>query len=608
LFDDNLMRSLFFAKIVVMAFCALTLFSCNQQKTSGGIAIIHRKDFTTGDNIRDAARQKQIEKYFSRKNPFLQFVGKPYGSYHYALRDSMVALLDLNDVGLMQYSVNLLRKLPDVFHNGQWQMEADYWAAYYNYGWQGGDSAVFMDELKEMLERSIALHNPVWKVRILREMFLISIGRDVTNGMIYARQLEKALDLVTPKQYPDYAECKFNLGMMYLTFNDYLRSEKYFKDIIRQPLMKPIERVFLHSYNNLGLIYRDFYRDYNKSNIWFRHIFDIQKRYGIDENSEVWVAIANGNLGKNDVLTGNYVRGEQLLLKSYAVMSAIPDYEYVFSLGLYLAEDYCFQKRFDKARHFIQVADTCLKKSENSQLINKFSYYLTLSKYYAATHQAEMSMKYVNKALVADADFKRHYDRSRFLLLEQKQGQLEQEIEKEHARTYYRNFVFVAVVSCFIFILCVICLVLYIRQRRAYRALILRNREWASRRQPYDIPVSDKDSIPDFDNMAKTILVYMQSSKCFLNSELSLDTMARDLGINRTYLSNVVNKIDVNFKSFVNKYRIQQAIKILLENPDIAIEEVSVRVGFNNRKSFYNSFIGITGISPVKFRNSKIKM
>ena len=80
MFDDNLMRSLFLAKIVVMAFCALTLFSCNQQKTSGGIAIIHRKDFTTGDKIQDAARQKKIKKYFSRKNPFLQFVGKPYGS------------------------------------------------------------------------------------------------------------------------------------------------------------------------------------------------------------------------------------------------------------------------------------------------------------------------------------------------------------------------------------------------------------------------------------------------------------------------------------------------------------------------------------------------
>jgi hypothetical protein len=48
----------------------------------------------------------------------------PYGRYHYALRDTMRMRYKTPTEECCRRTVRQMKEVPDVFHNGQWEMEA----------------------------------------------------------------------------------------------------------------------------------------------------------------------------------------------------------------------------------------------------------------------------------------------------------------------------------------------------------------------------------------------------------------------------------------------------------------------------------------------------
>jgi YesN/AraC family two-component response regulator len=60
----------------------------------------------------------------------------------------------------------------------------------------------------------------------------------------------------------------------------------------------------------------------------------------------------------------------------------------------------------------------------------------------------------------------------------------------------------------------------------------------------------------------------------------------------------------MNYTSFVNKFRIEEAMAILVDRryQDLRMEEVSDMVGFANRQSFYASFYKIMNMTPREYR------
>ena len=64
-----------------------------------------------------------------------------------------------------------------------------------------------------------------------------------------------------------------------------------------------------------------------------------------------------------------------------------------------------------------------------------------------------------------------------------------------------------------------------------------------------------------------------------------------------------------NFFDFINRYRIEEATR-LLTNPEdkkITILEVLYKVGFNSKSSFNTLFKKYTGITPTEFRNKQAR-
>lgn len=112
------------------------------------------------------------------------------------------------------------------------------------------------------------------------------------------------------------------------------------------------------------------------------------------------------------------------------------------------------------------------------------------------------------------------------------------------------------------------------------------------------------------DELKDKILQRILFDKKYKDKDYSAKKLAEDLGTNTRYISAVVNvKFHCNYTSFVNKYRVEEAMSILADRryAELTVEEVSDMVGFANRQSFYASFYRILGITPRDYRVKHLK-
>jgi AraC-like DNA-binding protein len=100
---------------------------------------------------------------------------------------------------------------------------------------------------------------------------------------------------------------------------------------------------------------------------------------------------------------------------------------------------------------------------------------------------------------------------------------------------------------------------------------------------------------------------HMKIEKPYLNPELKLNTLAKELDVHPKILSQTLNQIlGSNFSEYINSFRIKQA-KFLLKNSNdksITIMEIMYQVGFNSRSVFNTTFKNITGVTPSRYRDN----
>ncbi len=112
----------------------------------------------------------------------------------------------------------------------------------------------------------------------------------------------------------------------------------------------------------------------------------------------------------------------------------------------------------------------------------------------------------------------------------------------------------------------------------------------------------------DLDKTVQRLMDIMSEEKAFADEELSLARLADELDIRPQQLSQLLNeKLDRNFCGFVNEFRIEEAKKMLLEEPDRSILSVGMAVGFNSATSFNLAFSRYEGCSPGTFRKNNLK-
>ncbi len=102
---------------------------------------------------------------------------------------------------------------------------------------------------------------------------------------------------------------------------------------------------------------------------------------------------------------------------------------------------------------------------------------------------------------------------------------------------------------------------------------------------------------------------FMQKSRIYLDPDLSLEVLATRMKMSRHHLTQLLNeKLEKNFYSFINEYRIGEAID-RLNDPSLQVNILSLAFdcGFNSKSSFNNYFKKITGSTPTAYRKQQLE-
>ncbi|AQA19588.1 AraC family transcriptional regulator [Halioglobus japonicus] len=105
------------------------------------------------------------------------------------------------------------------------------------------------------------------------------------------------------------------------------------------------------------------------------------------------------------------------------------------------------------------------------------------------------------------------------------------------------------------------------------------------------------------------LLDAMEKEQLFLDSHLSLPELATRLGCSINHLSQAINEgHGVSFFDFINRYRVQEATNILVqdESASPSILDVALAVGFNSTSTFYAAFKKSTGLTPAQYRRESL--
>ena len=92
---------------------------------------------------------------------------------------------------------------------------------------------------------------------------------------------------------------------------------------------------------------------------------------------------------------------------------------------------------------------------------------------------------------------------------------------------------------------------------------------------------------------------WFSTEKPYLNPNFQLMDLMKVLPMNRTYLSRFLrDEFGCTFYQFVNKYRIEEAKRLMTEHPELKMTDVAAQCGFSSQSMFSSTFARETGLSP----------
>lgn len=161
-------------------------------------------------------------------------------------------------------------------------------------------------------------------------------------------------------------------------------------------------------------------------------------------------------------------------------------------------------------------------------------------------------------------------------------------------------FLLVDVIGVFFF--------LYIEKRKAYKILVDKNTQCAQL-PVMNVAAISYDTLQPDNNADKRILEKVhqlfEQEKIYLDSNLTIESLATKIGCNRQTLSHCINQyMECTFPTMLNRYRVNEAVRLLTSSKTMnyKMESISSMCGYNNRQVFHSAFKKETGLTPSEFK------
>lgn len=96
---------------------------------------------------------------------------------------------------------------------------------------------------------------------------------------------------------------------------------------------------------------------------------------------------------------------------------------------------------------------------------------------------------------------------------------------------------------------------------------------------------------------------YIEKSKPYLNSDLTLSLLSDATDIPSKHLSQIINEQSgQNFNDFINSYRIDESTRLMKNSPHLNVYQTMLAAGFNSKSVFNTAFKKHTGLTPSQYK------
>lgn len=236
---------------------------------------------------------------------------------------------------------------------------------------------------------------------------------------------------------------------------------------------------------------------------------------------------------------------------------------------------------------------------------------LNLSRLYARKGDFLLAEKYADAAIENE---RKLYSDKRLKSISEMEvkyetEKIEQELAIQNLKLIAQNrkILFTISLASLFAVAFVFVLLLMRRIKNSNRQLFDRNQELSERWEKLKICNNPDSDVNRKNELYTSISKLMDENKLYTNPELTLEYVSRKAHSNTKYVSQAIKeKTGLNFNSFINTYRIEEAKKSLLDpvKKNWSLNVISESCGFNNPTTFYQSFKKNTGLTPAAYRNN----
>jgi len=543
----------------------------------------------------------------------MQMVGKKYAEYTEDLYNESLKISTLDSIETRKI-ISQVEEVAKKTGSIEWKLQVTYFELELfnkNFSLYGNEHF----PLEELLNKNFQLLRETEKANLI--YLELIVRKKITDYYWYYfknyelafeqyKIQEERLQNVSSSDIPEKALYFIEIANAHYFFKDYAKAIIYYnaaleeEDNIRSQFSKQ------HARNGLGLSYLYGYNNINYSDSCFLSMMDMVFYPENKRMSNIWNAIAQGNLGYNMILREAFDQAIPLLENSLEVM--LKD-DLAFSTGpaINLAEIYLKKGNIIEAKRYIDLAKDCYNKMPRAGMLSRI--YKVLNKYYAAVGNSKLSMAYMDSTVAENRKQEDRFSALQLMRVEQRQHLSEQELKEEQLNTekirsygYQRSLIITLIALISIGGMLAFYFVLYNQKKAAYKELVRKSQEWAHVNED-----ELKNEVPDEVDflIMKEIEKIMSEDRIYRDTTLSVDLLAQKIGYKRHNVSMAINHcMNKSFNTFINEYRVKEAIHILSKSNinTFTVDAIAFDVGFGNRRTFYRVFKKMTGLSPTEFR------
>lgn len=94
----------------------------------------------------------------------------------------------------------------------------------------------------------------------------------------------------------------------------------------------------------------------------------------------------------------------------------------------------------------------------------------------------------------------------------------------------------------------------------------------------------------------------IRKEKLYLNPDFSRDSLEEKFGLNKNKIAEIFSNDNAGFTDYVAELRLEEALLLIENYPDMSFTEVSEKAGFSVYSTFYRSFVKRYGVKPSYYR------